>query len=110
MSLSSHEVVQQCAGLTYRKLDHWCRAGVFGEEQADLGSGGRRVFDDGDLAVARVLGRLSSVMDAWSGGRGGMVLLYTRVANQVRNGERRPKVDLAGGIYVALDLDELEGS
>lgn len=107
MDLSSYDLVDTCRGLTYRKLDHWCRAGVFGAAKADMGSGTRRTFDEVDTLVARVLGVLSNAFDEWSGGRGGMISLYTDVAAQIRQGERLPRVQLTEGVFVTVDVAEM---
>jgi DNA-binding transcriptional MerR regulator len=56
--LSSAQVCA-AAGVTYRQLDYWCRAGLIRPTVAAAGHGSRRVWSAADVATARRLAELS---------------------------------------------------
>lgn len=49
----------EIAEVTYRQIDYWCRAGCFGKQRANLGSGNRRVdFTREEILLIHVMGML----------------------------------------------------
>lgn len=56
--VTSHDLT--ATGLTYRQVDHWCRAAYLRPDQPDPGSGRRRTFPPGELEVARVMAALTA--------------------------------------------------
>jgi len=52
------------AGITYRKLDYWCRIGVLRPAFPARGSGSQRRFDFRGVQVAWALGQLSGLCAA----------------------------------------------
>lgn len=80
----SREVVRR-SGATYRQLDYWCRAGLFGEQLRGRGSGRhRRGFTEEDVKVARGLARLSAAGCLGSGGGGAAAWNIDRFAAEIR--------------------------
>lgn len=49
------------AGVTYRRLDYWCRTGLLQPPVPACGSGSQRLFDEREAQIAWTLGRLSSL-------------------------------------------------
>ena len=54
-SWSSPEVVEKVPGLTYRRLDHWCRIGLVVPMIEADGSGTHRRFSESDLRMIRII-------------------------------------------------------
>lgn len=104
--MNSTGLIRSTPGLTHRKLDFWCRNGVFGASKIDGGgSGSRREFDETEIRIARVLARLSSTFGGWTGGRGGSVQIYRAIAEQIRAGEdNAATLDLGGGAVLMVDV------
>ena len=50
------------AGVTYRQIDYWIRNGVTIGDGDNGGSGSRRSFTDGDVAVLRFVGRFTPIV------------------------------------------------
>lgn len=69
--LISAQDLAATAGITYRQLDFWTRAGVLGEAIPANGSGSRRRFDRHELARATLIKRLLD---------GGLTLRAARIA------------------------------
>lgn len=104
--MKSTELVETTPGLTYRKLDFWCRHGVFGNEKIDPGSGYRREFSEVEVRIARIVNRLSEVLGMWTGRRGGAMSIYRAVAQQVRDGVQvSAVVQLGGGCVLVVDIE-----
>lgn len=101
--MNSFEVVAACEpfGLTYRKLDYWCRQGVFGRDKSGVKQGGRRFFDDEDLQVAKVIARVSTAL---GGARFASVNTYRAIADQMYSGVDEVMVEFAPGIHLYVDL------
>jgi len=59
-TFSSAEVCAR-AGITYRKLDYWCRTGVLRPLVDATGSGSQRRFSSANLAAARAAGQLAAL-------------------------------------------------
>ncbi len=57
--------VRRTADISYRRLDYWCRAGLFGDDKA-TGSGHDRRFTAADVRTAVVLARLTEHMPSVS--------------------------------------------
>lgn len=55
--LTSMEAIRQ-AGISYRQLDFWHRAGYLKAEQEWNGSGSLRLWSEAEVRVARAMGRL----------------------------------------------------
>jgi len=104
--MKSLDLVENCPGLTYRKLDHWCRNGVFGDTYAQLPEHVRRDFTDEDARVAKVLGRVSLAFESWSH-RGGLLPLYREIAVQVRDDVSVAVVRIGPGITFIVDLEKV---
>lgn len=51
--------VAHLADVTYRQLDYWARAGLFGDDLIGPGSGGRREWKPQHAALAQGLGQLA---------------------------------------------------
>jgi hypothetical protein len=49
----------EVTGLTYRRLDWWCRHGVFGDMEVLTGSGNQRSFEPRWVPIIEVLIRVS---------------------------------------------------
>lgn len=105
--MKSVELVESCRGLTYRKLDHWCRRGVFGADMMRPGSGSSRDFTSEDAYIAKVLGRVSLAMDEWSDGRGGCVPIYAAIATDLRSGSRDITIVLSDGVRLSVNVNEV---
>jgi len=84
----THLDMQALARISYRQLDHWVRKGFLRPDVDNVGSGRRRTFPPGELAVARVMGALAAA---------GMT---PRAAERVARGGQ-----LAPGITVSIALD-----
>lgn len=97
------DLVEQSPGLSYRKLDSWCKAGVFGAPQIAPGPGSNRNFTEEDLQVAQILGRVSCALDTVNGGRGGWVSLYIELACQIRHGASVISMHLGSGVSITVD-------
>jgi DNA-binding transcriptional MerR regulator len=83
-------------GLTYRRLDHWTRAGYLHPHHQG-GTGNTRTWPAGELAIADLMRRL---IDA--GLTTGVAAIAARAHH---NG--RPLVKLAAGVVLAIDTDLL---
>ena len=59
--LYTNGFVRRTAGISYRRLDYWCRAGLLGDDKA-TGSGHDRRFTAADVRTAVVLARLTGHM------------------------------------------------
>lgn len=59
--LFTNGFVRRTAGISYRRLDYWCRAGLLGDDKA-TGSGHDRRFTAADVRTAVVLARLTEHM------------------------------------------------
>lgn len=80
------------SGLSYRQLDHYDRLGVLQPSLASAsGSSTRRRYSPLDVAIARVLYRLSA-MD----GRGGRLKLFEVVVDLLRSTDPWPEVIWVG--------------
>lgn len=76
MTISGHELARE-AGITYRQLDYWVRAGVLEPvARRALQSGVLRVFDDDEARVARALAQLRTL--------GAPLKVLREVAGQLR--------------------------
>jgi hypothetical protein len=109
-SLTSQDIINQCPGLTYRKLDYWCKGGCFGPEQAITVTGTRRRFTGSDLRVARVINRVSLAFQTERGGHADLVTLYSAVSDAARrSGEPQDliRVRLAPGIELHVAVPEM---
>ncbi|MGW4791191.1 MerR family transcriptional regulator [Nonomuraea sp. NPDC004297] len=83
-------------GLTYRRLDHWTRAGYLHPAHAG-GTGHTREWPQTELQVADLMRRL---VDA------GLTVDVAALAARAHLGGR-PIVKLAPGVVLAIDLDLL---
>jgi hypothetical protein len=104
--MRTRELIEQCEGLSYRKLDYWCQQGVFDGQHINDRPHRRREFSEEDLRVAQLLARVSTVFARWSGGRGGFVAIYREIAHQVRAGVTPIRVTLVDGIDLHIDIDQ----
>lgn len=107
---TSQDVLNQCPGLTYRKLDYWCKGGCFGPEHALTGTGTRRRFSEHDLYVAQVINRVSLAFQTERGGHSDLVTLYAAVsdaARRVRELAEPIRIRLAAGIELHVTVPEL---
>jgi hypothetical protein len=77
-------------GLTYRQLDYWTRNGLLKADNQTPGSGNRRTWAPGELAVAVLIGRL---VDAG---------ISLRVAHDIARGRR----EIGPGITIKIDIGE----
>ena len=102
--MKSRELIGQCENLTRRKLDYWCKQGIFHQPIDDERP--RRDFSEEDLRVARVVARVAAAFDLWSGGRGAFMSLYREVAQQVRAGQPVARVPVGNGVEVIVQVDE----
>lgn len=59
--LRSTAEAAEAAGVTYRQVDFWVRRDVVAPAVAARGSGSVRLFDEHNVAVLRLLGRLSDL-------------------------------------------------
>lgn len=61
--------VCETVGITYRQLDYWLRVGLLDPYRNARGSGSRRMFDDRDVADARLAALLMAVRHdtIWAG-------------------------------------------
>lgn len=109
--LTSQDIIHGCPGLTYRKLDYWCKGGCFGPEHAVTGTGTRRRFTEGDLQVARVINRVSLAFQTERGGHADLVSLYSAVSHAARlsSDENPIRIPLAPGIELHVTVAELVG-
>lgn len=100
--------VCRLVGIASSQLLHWCRAGVFGPEQAKpVGSGYRRKFTPAEVCVARACWRVSSAFgDAGFPGNAPWSLLIV-VAAQVRSGVDVVRVRLAEHVELTVDVADL---
>lgn len=101
------------AGITYRKLDYWCREGVLGEEhQVPAGSGHSRQLTDLDVAALQAIGRVSEALAEMAGQvrNLGSVKLYRVVADQVRAGATVVQVRLGDHVELTIDIADLVAS
>lgn len=69
MTFTSRQV-EALTGVTYRRLDHWCREGIVGERPG--GSGSKRRWTDNDVRALRVLAAAADVGPGRRGDRGGL--------------------------------------
>jgi DNA-binding transcriptional MerR regulator len=83
-------------GLTYRRLDHWTRAGYLHPHQQG-GTGNVRAWPQTELAIADLMRRLVE-----AGLTAGVAAIAAR---HHLNG--RPLVKLAAGVVLAIDTDLL---
>jgi DNA-binding transcriptional MerR regulator len=86
-------------GLTYRRLDHWTRAGYLHPHQQG-GTGNVRAWPQTELQIADLMRRLVE-----AGLTAGVAAIAARAHH---NG--RPLVKLAAGVVLAIDTDLLEGA
>lgn len=108
--LTSQDIISRCPGLTYRKLDYWCKGGCFGPEHALTGTGGRRRFDEDDVLIARIINRVSLAFQTERGGHADLVTVYEAVARAVRSFDtsiERVTVPLAAGVELRVTVPEL---
>jgi len=97
------------SGLTYRRVDYYCRAGVFGRKNVSPGSGGRRRFEIEDALIA---GALSAVSEY-----GGLLCnqppmlscpLASSIAEAIRLGEGSLlMIEPSGNVYVSTQTDRV---
>lgn len=106
--MNSRDLIALCENLTHRKLDYWCHNGVFDTETSDhQRSGVRRTFTEEDAQIAKVLDKVSTAFDIWSGGRGGLVAIYREIAQQMRRlGTDMVDIELTDGVNVVVRIDE----
>lgn len=104
-SYSTHQTAV-LAGVTFRQLDHWSRRGVLGEMDTP-GSGRRRRFNDDDVRLFRVLGRVSSMaMSLFGTIHAGSTELYAEIASVLRaNPDAVWLVVSADGVSAENELD-----
>lgn len=104
MSLKARDLIHHCPGLTYRKLDYWCKGGAFGTVHANAPAGTRRRFTEDDLRVAQIINRVSLAFQTDRGGHADLVNLYAAIGNAVRDATNPIRVELAPGIQLHVDL------
>ena len=92
--LTSHEIAER-AGITYRQLDYWCRAGLLDPTVAAAGSGTRRGWHADMIPILDVLGTISAAFD--TGGRlGAPVDVLRRVVDHYEAG----RLELGNGVAI----------
>jgi hypothetical protein len=101
---SAQDVLHACEGLTYRRLDYWCRNGCFDMNGCQIGSGGRRSFSDGDLLIAQAINRTSLAFEPPTG-RIALLPIYRTVAEAVRSKQRKLCIRLGPGIDLHINLN-----
>lgn len=110
--LTSQELISRCPGLTYRKLDYWCKGGCFGEQHTSAGSGTRRQFTEQDLRVAQIINRVSLAFQTKRGGHADLVALYASVGQVARhlNGQNgNIQIPLGPGVSLDVQVTETVG-
>jgi hypothetical protein len=98
------------AGITYRKVDYWCRQGVLGEEhRRPIGSGQHRRLTALDVTALRAIERVSQELAALIGreSKVGSTVLYRLVADQVRSGADVVRVRLGDHVELTVDVADL---
>lgn len=109
-SYSSQDLIDECPGLTYRKLDYWCRGGCFGPAQALAGKGTRRKFTESDRQIAHIISRVSQAFETERGGHAGLVTLYNAVADAARGqSTTHIHIPLSAGVTLQVRVTELLG-
>lgn len=102
---SSVELARR-AGISYRRLDYWTRAGLFHPSDMDtpyVGSGQQRRYTDGDLAAVRVLAVLMDLRTR--DGDDAMTARFREIAATVQRYGLRGRTKILPGVW--LDLDEI---
>ena len=99
--MNSSQLVRTIPGLTYKRLDYWCQDGIFGNDLVDPGHYVRRSFSEEDIPVAMALARASNAINS----RNGSLQIYRRIAELVREGNRRPDIVLGPGVHLIVDID-----
>ena len=94
--MNSYDLLARVDGLTYRRLDLWCRAGVLGIEHAP-GRGGSRYFNEADVEIVLVLQRVAEAFKAWRN-----TDIYQSIAEQLHGNTEEPVVELAPGISLTV--------
>lgn len=107
--MKSNDLISQCENLTHRKIDYWCQQGVFLDNHTDGKRRRQRDFSNGDLLIARVISRLSTGFDTWTGGRGGFIPVYREVARQVRAGIGNITIAISPGVEINIAVETLLG-
>lgn len=107
MSLKARDLIHHCPGLTYRKLDYWCKGGCFGDAHAQAPSGTRRHFTADDLRLAQIINRVSLAFQTDKGGHADLVNLYTAIGVAARDADSPISVELAPGIELCVDVPQL---
>jgi hypothetical protein len=93
-------------GMTFRQLDYWSRLDLLHPVTAARGSGSRRLFDETEVSVGRVLTALMVLLDpSDSGGVRGTV--RRRLVEHVRAHGPVGMYELIPGVL--LDLERLAG-
>lgn len=107
-TLSGTAFLAEVPGLNYRRLDYWCRHGIFGTDVVDLGSGSRRRFHRDDIRVARALTLASDFGSQMARGTGMSVKNLRMIAAEVRAKPRAKRLQLTfcdGRALLTLNLD-----
>lgn len=107
MILKARDLIHQCPGLTYRKLDYWCKGGCFGDNHANAPAGTRRRFTGADLRIAQIINQVSLAFQTDKGGHADLVNLYTAVGIAARDTDSPIRVELAPGIELCVDVPQL---
>jgi hypothetical protein len=106
----SGQAAADLAGITYRKVDYWCREGVLGEElRVPVGSGNQRQLTARDVCVLRAIERVSLALGEVTGAisKVGSITLYRLVASQVRAGADVVRVRLGEHVELTVDVADL---
>lgn len=107
-TLKARDLINRCPGLTYRKLDYWCRGGCFGPAHAEAPAGTRRRFTDSDLHVAQVINRVSLAFQTDRGGHADLVTVYAAISEAARHYTAPIRIVLGPGVELHVDAPELE--
>lgn len=103
MNLKARDLIRHCPGLTYRKLDYWCKGGAFGPIHASAPAGTRRRFTDDDLRVAQIINRVSLAFQTDRGGHADLVNLYAAIRHAALTPSNPIRIELAPGIELTVD-------
>lgn len=96
-TLFAGDILDTTPGLTYRKLDNWCRNGCLGE--LDVDTRGRRQFTPQDLQIIQVLTKISIAFENQA-----PLMLYTAIADAMRAATSVANVEIIPGIELHIDM------
>jgi DNA-binding transcriptional MerR regulator len=84
------------SGLTYRQLDYWTSRGLIRADENSPGSGHPRAWSDREMAIARVILRLTDA---------GVSLRVAAAAARSAVENADTSVELAPGIFIDITLE-----